>query len=509
MSSSPVTVPVNAISRDVDVSITINRPQTELQSDLSRLCFVSSETTFPPNNGRARVYSSFDSVLQDTGWNATNTGWWAAKAFFDQDVRPQQFVLGAVFEDAIPAQLMGAVITDYSALAAISDGSFMVTVTNESGTPAVINVEGVNLTGVTNTAGIVTAINTAIADGSQSGELASESAYGGRLILNARGTNITISYADPGTAGTDVSALLGLTQEVGAQKWDAYTPAGLVSEIQLIAAAARVNGFNVFAWALDKKYRDTAEQRAVSDWAEAQTWKAWAVQCTNAPTSYDSADTTNIAYYAHNLGYRATSVQYSSYPQQYPEIAYAMPVLAVDYTLQDSVVTACFKDAVGVSPENITENQLTTLAARRCNVFVLVGNNARTQRYGMQAADTWWTDSYAGACNFREQIQVNVANALYRNKKIPYTSKGQTVIVSAIGNACGQYEYNGYLAEREVAVTNTETGATANPAYTISPTPIFRATQTQRANRILPPIQVTCYEAGAIHHVDIFVDLVN
>lgn len=509
MTASPVTIPVEPLPRDIDVTVTISRPQTELQSDLSLMCFVTDDVNFPPNNDRTRVYSTFDSLIRDTGWLPANTGYWAAKAFFDKSVRPPRMAVGRVFTDPVPAQIMGAVMTDYTALANIGDGAFTITLMNNAGISAIVNIDGIDFTGVTNAQGVAHAIDTAITAASLGSELAFTVDYDGRLVGSARGTNIAISYAEPGVSGTDVSTLLGLTQEAGAQKWDAYTPSGLVSEIGLVGAAARVGGFPVFAWALDRKYRDTQEQREVSDWAEAQNWKAWAVQCTNLPTAYDSGDTTNLCFYAYNLAYKATSVQYASNPQYYPEIAYATQPLAVNYNLRDSVVTACFKDATGIPPENITETQLNVLASRNCNVFVRVGNTARTQRYGTQSAPTWWTDSYCGGCNYRESLQVNVANCLYRNKKVPYNTKGQAMVVSAISKACNQFVYNGYLSERDVIDETNENGYRTLAPYKIEPTPIYRATETQRAQRILPPIQITAYEAGAIQHVDIYVDLLN
>ena len=509
MTATPVSIPVNPLSRDIDVTVTITRPQTELASDLSLMCFATPNVSFPPNNGRVRTYMTFDSVTADTGWTPSDTGYWAAKAFFDQSVRPPRFAVGRVFEDPVPAQLMAATITNYDALSAVADGSFSVDLTNNEGIVAQVEIEGIGFTSITNLQSIVAAINAAIVDGGHSSLIAAEIAYDGRLVISDRTNGKAISYASVGSTGTDISGLLNLTQDAGAQKWDAYEPAGLVGEIQNIALAARAGGFPVFAWAIDAKYRDTADQRAVSDWAETQNWKAWALQCTNSPTAYDSADTTNIGFYCYNLAYKGTSVVFSDTPQQYPEVAYATQSLAVNYGIRDSVITACFKDASGISPSQIDVTKHDILNSRRINMFVRVGNNARTYRYGMQSSPTWWTDSYTGACNYREELQVAVCNVLYRNKKVPYTTKGQNLVVSAIAGICDRYVYNGYLADRDVLDTTNENGYTTLKAYDIDPTPIYRATDTERATRTLPGINVTIYEAGAIHHINIMVDLVN
>lgn len=509
MTASPVSIPVDPLPRDIDVTVLISRPQYETASDLSLLCLVTSEAPFPPNNDRVRTYMTFESVVRDTGSTPADEIYWAAKAFFDQEVRPPRFAVGRVFDEAVPAQLMAAVITDYASLKAVSDGSFAVDLTNADGVVANLDVTGIDFSSITNQQSIVAAINAAIVADNQSAHLVAEIDYGDRLVLTDRTSGTTISYAVATSSGTDVSALLNLTQEKGAQKWDAYAPAGLVGEIQNVALAARAGGFPVFAWALDRKYRDSAEQRAVSDWSETQNWKAWALQCTNSPTAYDSADTTNIGFYCSNLAYKATSVVFSDTPQQYPEIAYAMQTLAVNYGIKDSVVNAAFKDAAGISPSQIDVTKHDVLSSRRINMFVRVGNNARTTRYGMQSAPTWWTDSYAGACNYREDLQVAVCNTLYRNKKLPYNTRGQNLAISAIADVNGRYERNGYASDRDIRDETNENGYSTLKAFTVNPTPIYMATDTERANRVLPGINITAYEAGAINHINIMVDLIN
>ncbi|MDR1534727.1 MAG: DUF3383 domain-containing protein [Planctomycetota bacterium] len=510
MSANPIQIPVNPLSRDLDVTVTITRPQTELASDLSLLCFATPNVGFPPDNDRVRQYYTFDGLIEDTGWGPDDTGYWAAKAFFDQADRPAKMAVGRIFTAPVPAQLQsGPITTPLAALAAVTAGSFKLTLVDGSGTAAEAVIDDIDFTGTVTLAVAATAVNAALAAASLNGVLSAGVTEDGKIILTASGGTAALAYAEPAGAGTDVSALLALTQTAGARKWDAYTPTDLTGEIRNLAAAARVGGFPVFAWALDREYRDTLAQRELADWAEAQNWKAWALLCTNSPAAYNSGDNANIAFYCQNLGYRASTVVYHDNPQQYPEIAFATAILNVNYGLRDSVITACFKDGAGISPVNLTENQLSILDNRRGNTFVRVGNAARTYRYGKQSSPSWFTDSYVGACNFREELQVAVCNALYRNRKLKYDHTGQAVILSAIASICNRYVYNGYLSDRDVLDLTNENGYSTLAAYRLDPTPIYRATDSERANRVLPPIRVTAHEAGAIHHVDIAVDLIN
>lgn len=509
MSASPVSIPIDLLPRDIDVSVIIARPQYETASDLSMLCFVTPDANFPPNNGRVRNYATFDSVIKDTGWDSNDSGWWAAKAFFDQTTRPPKMSVGRVFVDKVQAQLMAATITNFDAIKTVSDGSFSLDLTDAGGVVVNIDIEAIDFTAITNLQSVVAAINKAITASGNTDDIVASVDYNGRLVISDKTDGVAISYATAGAAGTDVSALLYLTQTQGAQKWNAYTPGNLVSEIQNIALAARAGSFPVYAWAIDKVYRDTSDQRIFADWAETQGFKAMALICTNSQTAFDSQDTTNIGYYCFNVDYKASAVVYSDTPQQYPEIAYITGTLAVNYNIENSVITACHKDANGITPSSLTLTQHNILESRRINMFVRVGNNARTYRYAMQSSPSWWTDSYAGACNFREELQVAVCNALYRNKKLPYTTTGQNIIVSAIAYVCDRFKTNLYLADRDVQNFTNENGFSTIPAYKINPTPIYKATDTERESRTLPGIQVTIYEAGAIHKVNIAVDIIN
>lgn len=94
--------------------------------------------------------------------------------------------------------------------------------------------------------------------------------YGSLFIeTTVLGSEATLDYAASPLEGTDVSALLGLTQDSGAQLWQGYTPQGLVAEADLVKLATRCNQRPAYGWTLDAKYRDTQEQKDFSDWVKA------------------------------------------------------------------------------------------------------------------------------------------------------------------------------------------------------------------------------------------------
>lgn len=328
------------------------------------------------------------------------------------------------------------------------------------------------------------------------------------ISTSQQGADVTIGYASSASSITDLSSILALTQSTAASRIDGYTPGGLVSEVTLIQTAARCAGRSVFAWTLDRQYRDTQDQKDFADWAEAQD-QAYFSACTNSVQAYNTADTTNIGFYAHNKGYIKTSVMYHNNPQVYPDVSYAALALSVNYALENSTLTMKFKQLTGIETVPLTETQLSSLKARRINTYVSMGNSSSVVREGVQSADSWFTDSHVNLSNYKEELQVEVFNVFMRNKKVKYTSAGQDLLVSAAAKINNRYIRNGTFADREEETTDNETGYTTLPACTITPAPIYSATTSERANRVAPPIAIVAYEAGAFHSVAIDVTVYN
>lgn len=411
-------------------------------------------------------------------------------------------VNGRTDENEAPAKLTTGTFTP-SALAEIKDGAFAITVNNVQQ-----SVYDLDFTGF---GPDITVMNVVSVLSSAFGSKLSISVTDPGVIVfstPASGEGNTLSYGLPAPSVVDLSATLGLSQETYASKANGYTPGGLVSEAALIQTAARCAGRSIFAWTLDRQYRDTPDQKAFADWAEAQD-QAYFSACTNSSLAYNTADSTNIGFYANNKGYIKTSVFYHNNPQVYPDVSYAALALSVNYALENSTLTMKFKQLTGIETVPLTETQLSALASRRINTYVSMGNSSSVVREGVQSADSWFTDSHVNLSNYKEELQVEVFNVFMRNKKVPYTASGQDLLVSAATKINSRYTRNGTFADREEETTDNETGYTTLPATTIIPAPVYSATTSERANRIAPPISIVAYEAGAFHSVAIDVTVYN
>lgn len=523
-----------SLPRSLDVPVSLSRSVAETATDMTMMCFVTPGVDFPPGNDRVQFFSTFDAVQGAVPENSEAI--FAAQAFFNRSDRPQTMCIGRVFTNPTNGTLVSGPIT-LSNLANVQNGGFTISVGDTSYTVAnltfglnptmadvirqlntqmsafantVANDDGESLTITTKTVGDGSDISyagtpTEFTDVSPLLKLTSAT---GASIENGEETTENTPAKPVSGAITDLSAILALTQSTAASRIDGYTPGGLVSEVALIQTAARCAGRSVFAWTLDRQYRDTQDQKDFADWAEAQD-QAYFSACTNSVQAYNTADTTNIGFYAHNKGYIKTSVMYHNNPQVYPDVSYAALALSVNYALENSTLTMKFKQLTGIETVPLTETQLSSLKARRINTYVSMGNSSSVVREGVQSADSWFTDSHVNLSNYKEELQVEVFNVFMRNKKVKYTSAGQDLLVSAAAKINNRYIRNGTFADREEETTDNETGYTTLPACTITPAPIYSATTSERANRVAPPIAIVAYEAGAFHSVAIDVTVYN
>lgn len=496
-------VPIsNKLPRSVDVDITVSLAQTEAATDMSLGCIVTDNVDFKPNNDRVRYYSDLDSAIKDTGITTNDTLYWALNAFFSNSEHPKDVAVGRVFNNPISAVLTGgsSVSIDQS-LKGITDGSLSLTVDG-----AVLDMTGLDFSEVTELAGLLGILN-----GKANGKCVFSGTSDGELVCTSAtsGDTSTIDFPGNPESGTNVASLLKLTAGDGASKYDGYTPAGLVSECQLIARASENNGRKIFGWCLDSKYRDTSDAEDVAAWVMTDVWHKFGVFCTNLKTAYNTSDTTNIGYVLQQNGNTACATLWHDNPQYFPDVSYMAEALSPNYALNDSTITLKFKDLDGIPTSAVDTTMVNALTSRNINCFTAVGNNARTVRQGTNAKTNVWTDTYINICNFIEELQTDVYNVFLRNKKVPFSKNGQNLIVSAITATCQRYVANGSFAPREIEDKQAQDGVGYEPAFKIEPQPLSSVPPAQRAARIGIPVLVTVNEAGAMHSIKISVNVVQ
>jgi len=496
-----------SLPRSLDVQISLSVPQTESRTDLSTLCLVAEDLGLLPNANRIRFYSTMAALEADF---ASNTEpYKAGYAFFSQTPRATTMAVGQAFLTPQPGLLVSTPLTaaQIAAIAAVADGTMDVVYDPGTGS-ATQSFTAMDFTGVSTIEAIAAVID------AKSGAALSCSVKtlpGGTKVLAistvATGDDVTITYASAEGTGTDVKALLKLTAADGAQAMNGYTPVDIASELTNIANAANANGRYIYGWCLEAGLRVAATQTLAAEWALART--AIMPLVTNDVTALDPSYTTDIGSVLQDAGNRRAVAIYHDNATRYPDVSILAYMLSVNYQLQDSTVTAKFKNLPGIETVMLTETQWSALQAKGYNTFTLVGNQARTYRDGTTEDTTYYMDTTINLDNFVEDLSVNVYNVFLRNGKIPYTRRGQLMLVDACTDTGNQYTFNGTFADREITDTTRKGGTRVVPAVQVNPTPINQASAADRAARIAPPIQIIAQEAGAIHSVAINVEVVS
>lgn len=426
-----------------------------------------------------------------------------------------------------PAILTGGTVTPAS-LTSISDGAFKISVNGDEK-----DITGLDFQSADDINGVVSVLS-----GKLTGVTVTSAENKLIITTTETGSAATLSYASAGSAGTDVSsllgltaaggasltngtekpvvdisAILGLTQETGASlAASGYKAGGITEELAANRAYIQSIGSNAYGWSLDAEYRDTQDAQDFASWVNGLGVEGVSCIVTNNPNVLSASDTSNIAYICNSMNYQGVATFYHDNAQMYPDVAYLATLQSVNYSLANSVLDMKFKNLGSIPAVNLPDlnTNLSTLDNKRCNTITYWGTrDALCVRNGDQASSLWRSDLWVNICNYIAELKINVANVFLRNKKVPYTTAGQTLLTSAITKTCDAYVTNGSFADREYAASTAENGVSLAKAYTITPQPISSSTPAQRRAGTGTPYTVVLNDSGSMRSVAISVEVVD
>ncbi|MCA7953854.1 DUF3383 family protein [Burkholderia seminalis] len=311
----------------------------------------------------------------------------------------------------------------------------------------------------------------------------------------------TVSYATAPGAGTDVSAMLGLTSALASAPVN-----GIAAEQPTAAVAIFLDRFaNQF---LGLEIADTAvtddQHVAVAAMVEADQAHIYGITTQN-PQTLDSTVTTDLASRLKALNYQYSVIQYSS-ASPYAISSFLGRLLTVDFNGNSTTITMDYKQEPGIVAEALSTSQANALQAKNCNVFAAYQNNTAIVQYGVTPSGIF-VDSIYNAIWFKNAVQTAVYNLQYQSPtKIPQTDAGNALIAGAISSVCDQAVTNGYLAPgvwNSAGFGAIVQGQTLSKGYYVYVPPISSQSQADREARKSVPFQVAAKEAGAIGDVDI------
>lgn len=318
----------------------------------------------------------------------------------------------------------------------------------------------------------------------------------------------SVGYATTGASGVSIAVMLGLTSTTSqglSNGFAAESPVQCVTALATISQAWYGIMFSATASI------STSQSLAVSSYVEALSTTRMHGVTTSDTGSLSSTVMNDIGSLMQAGAYDQSFCQYSTTPHAVASVFGRM--FSVDFTAQNSTIDLMYKQMPGVNAENLTDTQANVLQAKNINVYAGYANGTSILQYGVVSSGNF-IDEIWGLDWLQNALQTSVFNLFYTaTTKIPQTDAGQNQLVNAcsqvLGNTPGGAVYNGLLGPgtwNSTAVFGSLTTGQFLPAgYYIFASSIDLQSESDRAARKAPPIQIAAKLAGAFQTADIIV----
>lgn len=308
-----------------------------------------------------------------------------------------------------------------------------------------------------------------------------------------------------GGTGTDIATMMALKVSSSG----AYQANGIAAETALEATTLFDSLFGQTWYALTIPEADNDDHIDVGGYIEATNNKHLYGVSTQEAGVLSSVSTTDIAYLLAQLRYKKTVVQYSS-SNPYSVCSLLGRALTVNYNGNATVITLMYKQEPGIVAESLQASQLNALEAKNCNVFVAYNNNTAIIEQGKVSSGDF-IDTITGTDWLAVTIMTAIYNLLYTaSTKIPQTDAGTHLIVVTIESVLSIAVANGLLApgvwNANGFGTLTQGAFLAKGWYVYAP-PVATQLQADREARKSVPLQVAAKLAGAVHTVDVIINV--
>lgn len=484
------------VSRYVSVQISLTTPGVTSEAINTGLIVGSSPVIDVTE--RMRQYADINEVAQQ--FPATSPEYLAADAWFSQNPRPSNLMLGRWVKTAAPAQLVGGALAlaeqNIALWQAITAGSFQITTAAQA-----FQITGLSFAGAANLNAVASTINTALAAAG-----ASCAWNGAQFVFTtvATGAAASIGYLAPATPpiGTDISARLKGTQATADHLAQGAAPETALSAVQAIDAL-----YSSQFYGLVVPEGSDSDQEQIAAYVEACDPPHYFGVTTQDTTSLDPAHTTDLAATLAGLGYNKTAVQYST-SSPYAVCSYLARILTTQWTGENTAITLMYKQEPGIEIEPLSSQNADALEGKSCNVYTGVANGAQIIEYGTSSSGEF-TDTIIGADALALDVQAALFNSLYTTPtKVPQTDPGMSILVTAASAVCARYVGNDYLAPgvwNAPGFGTIKQGDTLPLGFYVYAPSIALQDEADRAARQAPLITIACKCAGAIHQASVLI----
>lgn len=329
------------------------------------------------------------------------------------------------------------------------------------------------------------------------------------------------SLSDMGSAGF----LSDSQPYLAASKWLTGEPRGpqirvyVMDDTDATVVDSLIAARNDFYWYwtffTSAVYADLANVPAIATWHDGAD--SYFINCATgaAATAIRTNAGGNIAATLTTQGTRrCTTLAHET--DAYAGISLARWFATVNFQAADSTITGDLKALSNVSAESLNNTQYNNmlLDTNKCAFYTQVdlqGSTVagRTKNTRSHSSFGEWMDDVFNLDGFINTLKVTLFNVLDGQvSKLPQTPAGQSALITATRSVCQTFVDNGYLGPRNY--TNPDTGLEAfTVGYEIltQPEDILNISDSDRDNRKAAPIRVRLFRAGAIHAVDVTLDV--
>lgn len=485
-----MTLPTLPVSNVVNVQIVMSPTAAALRNFGAALIIDSSDVI----DVATRIVTYSSSELPDIAaqFGSTAPEYLAALAFFSQSPAPTQVQIGRWAKTATNGLLNGRILSvtdqEINKFTGITDGAFDVTI---DGT--VVNVTAVDLQSQSNLNGVASQVTAAL-------QSKGSCVWNGQQFViksSTTGTSSTVSTV----TSTELSQALGL--DSGTTAVSGALAESLVDAIN--AMLDRPTWYMAFV-AADYEDDDAVAASAVIEAASPSRVIAYTLSDT---AELNPNQTTSLGYKLSAAGYQRTLCGYSSTnPSMAASILGRMST--VNFSGSNTTITLKFKQCPGVTPENLTVSQASALSKNNINVFVAYDNDTSILQEGTMSGG-WFIDERHGLDWLQNYVQTAVWNLLYTSTtKIGQDDQGSTELVATVTQALEQAVTNNLVSP---GVWNSDgfgalsRGDTLSTGFYVYIQPMDEQSQADREARKAPPIQCAVKLTGAIHFVDVTINV--
>lgn len=447
-----------------------------------------------PLEERIRAYTTLLGGV-DVDFASNTAEYKEAAAHFGQTPAPDILLIGNRFTTAQAGKLRGSagVSATFGDYTGITNGGFDIVINGVNR-----QIFALDFSGAASMAAIATLIQTKL-----NAALTSTTCTwtGTKFVITSptTGTASIVGYAVAPTGGsspTDASTVLGFTFASGAL---AVAGIAIESMTQTISASLLFNttwyGLGLTSAASTQDVKDAMAAAQASKFMFFET-----ASDANTPLSVSTSD---LAYYAKNLGYDHTACFFDPANPAYLSDSAMARLFIVDFTQPNSITTLWGKQAPGFAPANIDETARLALDAKNCNYYVSVGGFSMFLQG--KVANGRFIDEVIGLDWLQATLQNGIFTAMVTSTTdIPNTDEGVQILVHAAEAELAKARTVGLLAPgfwKGQNIGEIKTGDYLEKGYYIFADAVANESPSDRAARKSPPLTAIGIGAGAIQSV--------